>query len=145
MFLTTKTEQVAEMTKRCTPSQTDVIFVVMNALVHVLEHEVLLLLTAIEKATARYHVHSFDLDCSDRLVVANQNYHAYVSSSSSWHRIANQDAHAFDLRCSTRLMLANQNVHTSELSCSIQLVFANLNPHASRLSSILARQKMRMK
>ena len=63
---------------------------------NVLEHEVLLLLTAIRKATARYHVHSFDLDCSDRLVVANQNYHAYVSSCSSRHMIANQDAQSAD-------------------------------------------------
>ena len=79
------------------------------------------------KATARYHSHAFDLDCSDRLVVANQNYHACVSSYSIRHMIASQDAHAFDLRCPNRLMLANQNAH------------------ALRLGSILARQKMMMK
>ena len=42
-----KTRLVAEMTKEASPSQSDVIFVVMNALVNVLVDEVLLLLTAI--------------------------------------------------------------------------------------------------
>ena len=41
-----KTRQVAEMTKE-SPSQSDVIFVVMNALVSVIVDEILLLLTAI--------------------------------------------------------------------------------------------------
>ena len=63
---------------------------------------------------------SFDLDCSDRLVVANQNVHAYDSSSSSRHRIANQDAHAFDLSCFNRLMLcqSERSRAWSELSYS---------------------------
>ena len=34
-------EQVAEMTKRCTPSQTDVIFVVMDALVRIYEDDLI--------------------------------------------------------------------------------------------------------
>ena len=44
----------------------------MNALVNVLESEVLLLLAAILNTTARYHAHALDLGCSDRLMFANQ-------------------------------------------------------------------------
>ena len=47
--LSQQTRQVAEMAKRCTPSQTDVIFVVTNAFVNVLEHEVLLLLLPLKR------------------------------------------------------------------------------------------------
>ena len=37
----------------------------MNALVNVLESEVLLLLTAIFNMTAKYHAHALVLGCSD--------------------------------------------------------------------------------
>ena len=84
--LSQQTRQVAEMAKRCTPSQTDVIFVAMDALVM---------------------IHEDDL-------------------------IAMNSVTAMPLPCAL------------DRSCPNQLT-ANRHAHASCLSSILARQKMRMK
>ena len=107
-----------KMTKTCSPSQTDVIFVVMDALVHVLESEVLLLLTAFLKMTARNHAHALDLGCSDRLVFANQNARAIASSCSCQRVTANQNAHTFDVSYSNQPSVADQDIHTFDLFCS---------------------------
>ena len=59
--LSQQTEQVAVMEKRCTQSQTDVIFVVMNVLVRIYEDD----LTAIRNVTA--------ISLNDRHAVCRQD------------------------------------------------------------------------
>ena len=59
-----KTGHVAEMTKRCSSSQPDVVFIVMNALVNVLVDEVLLpvrMVTAMNPTIAIQNAHAFEL------------------------------------------------------------------------------------
>ena len=67
------TRQVAEMAKRCTPSQTDAIFVVMNALVRIYEDDLIAIrnVTAISLTIAMPQAHALGLSCPKQLT-ANQ-------------------------------------------------------------------------
>ena len=62
------------MTRSCLSSQTDVVFVVMDALENVLEDEVLILHC---HENGDCQAHAFDLSCSNLLMISNQNTHAF--------------------------------------------------------------------
>ena len=72
--------------ERCSPSQPDVIFAFMNAIVNVLVDEVLLPHChkngAMNPTIAIQNAHAFDVRCSNWLVIANKNAHAFGLSSS---------------------------------------------------------------
>ena len=63
--LSQQTRQVAEMAKKCFSSQTDVIFVVMNALVRIYEDD--LIATAINLKIAMPWAHALGLSCPNQL------------------------------------------------------------------------------
>ena len=70
------------MTKNGRTSQTDVIFVVMDALVNVFVGEVLIRYCHENgDCQAIRNAHAFDPSCSDQLMVANQNAHAFRPNS----------------------------------------------------------------
>ena len=74
---------MAEVTKRCSPSQPDVIFVVMNALVKFYEDDLIAKrnVTAMSLMIAMPYAHSVGLSYPNRLVIANQNARAFGLSS----------------------------------------------------------------
>ena len=71
------------MTNRCSPSQPDVIFVVMNALKKVHEDDLtaMRMVTVMNPTIAIQKAHAFDLSCPNRIVIANQNARAFGPSS----------------------------------------------------------------
>ena len=71
------------MTKRCSPSQPDVMFVVMNALVKVCEDDLIakINVTVMSLMIAMPYAHALGLSCPGRLVIANENSRAFGLSS----------------------------------------------------------------
>ena len=81
--LSQQTGQVAEMTKGCGPSQPEVIFVVMDALVKLYEDDLFAQrnVTAMSLVIAMPYAHALGLSCPNRLVIANQNARTFGLSS----------------------------------------------------------------
>ena len=82
-FSHNKTTRVAEMTTRCSPSQPDVIFRRHGCPCECPSSFFIAtrMVTAISPTIAIQNAHALDLSCSNLLVVANQNTHAFGPNS----------------------------------------------------------------
>ena len=125
-----KQDQVAEMAKRCAPSQTEVIFVIMDALVRICEDDII----AINRVTATPWPDAFDLSCPNQLA---PDRYAHVSGLSYSNRvvIANQNSHAFGLSSSLARQKMRMRMRCSRSKHVSIFEKSNLHLYCSRSSA----------
>ena len=115
--LSQKTKTSGRNRKEDSPSQPDVVFVAMNALVDVLIEEVLTatrMVTAMNPTIAIQNTHAFHLRHSNRLVIANQNAHAY-GPGSTLARMKMKTKTKSLVVAMTKMMVASRHNSTSSL------------------------------